>query len=109
MLSGGWKLSENSFRQVEKRSVGGSKIASRSPSEGCCTPGGAHLAAKAARKPNLDGSGGVLGALLAAPGGGLGLPGPSPQAPGRLQEAILGVWVKNTLVSLLFVVFERKV
>ena len=58
-------------------------MASWSPSEGSCAPGGPHLAAKAARKPNLGGSWGALGALLVSLGAvleplwpALGPPGP---------------------------------
>ena len=39
-----------------------------SPSKGSWAPGGPHMAAKAARKPKLGGSGDALGALLAALG-----------------------------------------
>ena len=43
-------------------------MVSWSPSESFSAPSGLHLAAKAARKPNLGGSWGALGALLASLG-----------------------------------------
>ena len=68
MPPGGWKSVQNRSREVEKHPVGGSKMASWSPSEGSWARGGPHMAAKAARKPTLGGSGDALGALLAALG-----------------------------------------
>ena len=53
------------------------------PPGGSFVPVGPNLAAKAARKPSLGGSGGAPGALLAARGAVLKPPAASRAAPGR--------------------------
>ena len=51
---------------MENRIVELPKTAFSKPPEGSWTPGGSHVAAKAARKLTLGGSGGARGALLGA-------------------------------------------
>ena len=52
-------------RRVQKPARGGSKMACEGPLDGFSVPVGPNLAAKAARKPSLGGSGGALATLLA--------------------------------------------
>ena len=89
-------------------------MASGSLWEGSWAPGGPHVAAKAAEKLNLGGPGALLGRswrlLLPSSGvfgrslGRLALPAGPPGAlqrrPGRLPEAILGVFFTICLGSL---------
>ena len=65
MLSERRKLSENRPPEGAKPARGGSKMACGRPPDGSFAPVGPNLAAKAARKPSLGGSGGALGTLLA--------------------------------------------
>ena len=68
MLSEESKQYENRPPQGAKAARGGSKMVSGRPPDGSFVPVGPNLAAKAARKPSLGGSGGAPGALLAARG-----------------------------------------
>jgi len=68
---------------MQNRPAGGSKIACEGPLGGFSVPVGPNLAAKAARKPSLGGSGGALGTLLALLGLSWGLFGRSWGVPGR--------------------------
>ena len=65
MLSERRKLYENRHPESAKPARGGSKMACEGPLDGFSVPVGPNLAAKAARKPSLGGSGGALGTLLA--------------------------------------------
>ena len=74
------KLYENRPPEGAKPARGGSKMACGRPPDGSFAPVGPNLAAKAARKPSLGGSGGALGtflALLEPSWGLLGVPGRS--------------------------------
>ena len=76
------ELCGNCSPEGGKSHRGAPKTAFSKPPEGSWTPGGPHLAANVARKLTLGGSGGALGALLAALGDVLtplellGRPGP---------------------------------
>ena len=59
------KSYENGPPEGAKPARGGSKMACGRPPDGSFAPVGPNLAAKAARKPSLGGSGGALGTLLA--------------------------------------------
>ena len=59
------KLYENHPPEGANTARGGSKMACGRPPDGSFAPVGPNLAAKAARKPSLGGSGGALGTLLA--------------------------------------------
>ena len=63
MLSEKRKLYENRPPEGAKPARGGSKMAFGRPPGGSFVPVGPNLAAKAARKPSLGGSGGALGTL----------------------------------------------
>ena len=65
MLSEKRKLYENRPPEGAKPARGGSKMLSGRLPDGSFAPVGPNLAAKAARKPSLGGSGGALGTLLA--------------------------------------------
>ena len=83
------------FREKKTvRQSTGSKMACEGPLDGFSVPLGPNLAAKAARKPSLGGSGGALGTLLALLELFWGLLGRSwgvPAAPGRLLGIVLGL------------------
>ena len=66
------KLSENRPPEGAKPARGGSKMVCGRPPDGSFAPVGPNLAAKAARKPSVGGSGGALGALLEGSWEGLG-------------------------------------
>ena len=71
-------------------------MASWSPVPSSCAPGGAYLAAKAARKPSLDSSGGALGTLVAELGAVLGRLGDAWGPPGpllKVAEPLLGAFL----------------
>ena len=65
-------------------------MSSRRLQEGSWTPGGLHLAAKAARMLTLGGSGGALGSLLAVLGAVLKRLEPSWGVPGRSWAPLEG-------------------
>ena len=65
MLSERRNLYENRPPEGAKPGRGGSKMACGRPPDGSFARVGPNLAAKAARKPSLGGSGGALGTLLA--------------------------------------------
>ena len=90
MLSEERKLYENRPPEGAKTARGGSKMVSGRPPDGSFVPVGPNLAAKAARKPSLGGSGGAPGALLAARGAVLKPLGPLLGRPGPLLGALGG-------------------
>ena len=90
MLSEQKKLYENRPPEGAKPARGGSKMAFGRPPGGSFVPVGPNLAAKAARKPCLGGSGGAPGALLAARGAVLKPLGPLLGRPGPLLGALGG-------------------
>ena len=65
-------------------------MACEGPLDGFSVPVGPNLAAKAAQKPSLGGSGDALGTLLALLEPSWGPPGAYRAAPGRLLGVILG-------------------
>ena len=77
------KLSENRPPGGAEPARGGSKMACGRPPDGSFAPVGPNLAAKAARKPSLGGSGSALGTLLALLDPSWGLLGRSWGVPGR--------------------------
>ena len=77
------ELCGNCSPEGGKSRRGGPKTAFWKPPEGSWTPGGPYLAAKAARKLTLGGSGGSLGTILAALGAVLKPLEPSWGVPGR--------------------------
>ena len=92
MLSERRKVYENRPPEGAKPAREGSKMACGRPPDGSCAPVGPNLAAKAARKPSLGGSGGALGTLLALlelSWGLLGRSWASRAAPGRLLGVVL--------------------
>ena len=80
---------ENRPPEGAKPARGGSKMAFGRPPGGSFVPVGPNLAAKAARKPSLGGSGGALGTLLALLEPSWGLLGRS-YVPGRTWASLGG-------------------
>ena len=77
-------------RRVQKRPVGGPKWSPGGLRDGSFVPVVPNFAARAVRKPCLGGSGGALGALLAARGAVLKPLGPLLGRPGPLLGALGG-------------------
>ena len=73
-----------SRKEDAKAARGGSKMASGRPPGGSFVPVGPNFAAKAARKPFLNGPGGALGTLVTLLEPSWGPPGASRATPGRL-------------------------
>ena len=84
------KLYENRPPEGAKAARGGSKMVSGRPPDGSFVPVGPNLAAKAARKPSLGGSGGALGTLLALLEPSWGRLGRSWGVPGRSRAPLGG-------------------
>ena len=84
------KLYEHRPPEGAKSARWGSKMASGRPPDGSCVPVGPNLAAKAAQKPSLGGSGGALGTLLALLEPSWGLLGRSWGVPGRSWAPLEG-------------------
>ena len=90
MLSERRNLSENRPPESAKAAREGFKTVSGRPAGGSFVPVGPNFAARAVRKPCLGGSGGALGALLAARGAVLKPLEPLLGRPGPLLGALGG-------------------
>ena len=84
------KTVRKSTPEGAKAARGGSKMVSGRPPDGSFVPVGPNLAAKAARKPSLGGSGGALGTLLALLELSWGFLGRSWGVPGRSWAPLEG-------------------
>ena len=93
------KLYENRPGEGARPARGGSKMACGRPPDGSFVPVGPNLAAKAARKLSLGGSGGALGTLLALLEPSWGLLGRSWGVPGRSWAPLGGrFWPSRGLI-----------